>query len=383
MSAERTTADLIYLDNAATTPVRPEVAAEVAQVLAEDYGNPSSRHRAGLQAELHLRRARAVLSAALGARDEGVIFCSGGTEANALGLLGSARSGPRGGHVLVSAVEHPSILGCADMLARDGIEVEQVPVTRGGWVDPERAAAMARPETRLLALMMVNNESGVIQPVEQVIRAVKARAPGCVTLVDGVQAFTTIPLNLGQLGADMISVSSHKIQGPKGVGCLALAEGVRLRPLWGGGDQEGGRRPGTENVAGVAGFARAVELAGQESKDEGRGTRLLCALERSALAALPDSYAVGDAERRTDHILSIAVPSIPTEVLMNMLETRGVCVSSGSACHSRRSLGSHVMKAMGLPRDHGVVRFSLSHSTTWEEVQAAGEALLDLGLTRG
>jgi len=332
----------------------------------------------GLEAERLIRRAREVLAAALGATPDGITFCSGGTEANALGLLGAARAGGGGGHVLVSAIEHPSVLGCADQLTRAGIAVERIPVQPGGWVDPERAAAMARPDTRVLALMLVNNETGVIQPAADVIRAVKAVTPRCVALVDCVQAFTTLPVSLADLGADLITASSHKIQGPKGVGCLASAPGVKLAPVWGGGDQEQGRRPGTENVAGIAGFARAVELA---SPDGDAQAALLRVLERAALEHLPGARVVGEGGRRAPHILSVTVPSLPSEVLVNMLEERGVCVSSGAACHSRRSLASHVMKAMGIPGKHGVLRFSLSHATTPEDVDGAAAALGALGLT--
>ena len=368
---------LAYLDNAATTPCRPEVAEVVARVLVETYGNPSSRHRVGLAAERVLRQARQVMARHLGSGPEGIIFCSGGTEANALAVLGAARAGRGRGHLLLSSVEHPSVLGNRAALEREGLAVDLLPVTRGGWVDPEQAAALVRPETRLVALMLVNNESGVVQPVAEVARVVRARAPGCKVLVDCVQAFTALPVNLAALGADMISISGHKIRGPKGVGCLALAAGVKLAPVWGGGDQEGGRRPGTENLAGVAGLARAVELAAPHGQEVAAH---MVRLEQAALQGLPGAYAVGDPARRAPHILTVACPALPSEVLVNMLEQRGVCVSSGSACHSRRSLRSHVMAAMGLPADHGVVRFSLSSGTTAQEVDHAVDALGNLGL---
>ena len=370
---------LAYLDNAATTPCRPEVAAEVARVLVEVYGNPSSRHRVGLAAERILRGARQVMARKLGCAPEGITFCSGGTEANALAVLGVTRAGGGGGHALLSAVEHPSVLGNRGILEREGVAIDLLPVTGGGWVDPERAAALARPDTRLLALMLVNNETGITQPVAEVARAVRERAPRCKVLVDCVQAFTAMPVDLAALGADLVSVSGHKVQGPKGSGCLAMGRGVKLAPVWGGGDQEDGRRPGTENLAGVAGLALAVELA--RPHDPALSARM-GRLERAALDGIPGAYLVGDQDRRAPHIMSVATPALPSEVLMNMLEQRGVCVSSGSACHSRRSLRSHVMAAMGLARDHGVVRISLSSATTDEEVDLAVEALRDLNISK-
>ena len=278
---------------------------------------------------------------------------------------------------MFSSVEHPSVLGNKEPLEREGVAVDLLPVTAGGWVDPERAAALARPETRLLALMLVNNETGITQPVAEVARAVRERAPGCKVLVDCVQAFTAMPVDLASLEADLLSVSGHKVRGPKGVGCLAAGRGVKLAPVWGGGDQEEGRRPGTENLAGIAGLARAVELARPHGPE--LSTRM-DRLERAALESIPGAYLVGDQDRRAPHILSIATPALPSEVLMNMLEQGGVCVSSGSACHSRRSLRSHVMAAMGLARDHGVIRFSLSSATTDAEVDHAVEAMGELGL---
>ena len=366
-----------YLDNAATTPCHPEVAAEVARVLVEVYGNPSSRHRVGLAAEKVLRQARQTMARSLGCGPEGIIFCSGGTEANALAVLGAARAGKGDGHLLLSSVEHPSVLGNRAALEREGLQVELLPVNAGGWVEPERAAAMVKPQTRLVAVMLVNNETGVVQPVADIARAVRERSPSCKVLVDCVQAFTAMPVNLAALNADMVSISGHKIRGPKGVGCLALGAGVRLAPVWGGGDQEEGRRPGTENLAGIAGLARAVKLArphGAEVAD------LMGRLERAALAGIPGAYTVGDPGRRAPHILTVASPGHKSEVLVNMMEQRGVCVSSGSACHSRRSLNSHVMAAMGLPRDHGVIRFSLSSGTAASEVDLAAEVLGSLGL---
>ena len=362
----------VYLDNAATSPVLPEVAEAMRRILCDEYGNPSSRHAVGLAAEERLAQARRAVARPLGVEPGRLTFTSGGTEANAMALLGAARRRRGRGHVLVSAIEHPSVLETARLLDHD---VERVPVTRGGWVDPDRLAEMMRPETFLVAVMHVNNETGVIQPVADIAEVVRRNAGDCLLLVDAVQSFTALDTDLHDLGAHMITASAHKVHGPKGAGCLGLAEGVQLRPLWGGGEQEGGARPGTENVAGAVGFARAVELATPDPD------RLAAATERLAgavMARLPGAAVVGDPHRRAPHIVSLTVPGLPSEVLVNMLEASGVCISSGAACHARSSLRSHVMEAMDVPGG-GLIRISLSCShTSTDQVDRAVRAIEQL-----
>jgi cysteine desulfurase len=368
----------IYLDNAATTPVAPEVIEAMARAMVEAYGNPSSRHGLGLAAERRLQDARQRIASPLGVAPGRLVLTSGGTEANALAVLGTARAQRQGRHLLVSAVEHPSVLESAKLLERDGFGLEQLPVTRGGWVDPAEVERRLRPDTCLVAVMHVNNETGVRQPVEEISALVRRRSPRCRLLVDAVQSFTVLPTALDALGADLLTVSAHKIHGPKGIGCLALRGEIRLAPLWGGGDQEEGRRAGTENLPAAVGLARALELPPATSLAQ-LSDLLLDELRRRA----PRAYALGDATRRAPHILALAVPGVHAEVLLNLLEERGVVVSSGAACHSRRSLRSHVLEAMAVPRDHGVIRISLSRTTTGDELRAAaeiiGEAVSELG----
>jgi len=303
-----------------------------------------------------------------------LVFTSGGTEANAMAILGVAGRQRGRGHLLVSAVEHPSVLGSARLL-RDH-DVETIPVTRGGWVDPDQLESMIRPETFLVAVMHVNNETGVIQPVADLARVVRRQGDRCLLLVDAVQSFTALDTDLRDMGAHLVTASAHKLHGPKGTGCLALAEGVRLAPLWGGGDQEAGARPGTENVAGALGFARAVELSRANTERLAAATgRLSRAIRRRFTGAAE----VGEPARRAPHIVALTVPGLPSEVLVNMLEARGVCVSSGAACHSRSSLRSHVMEAMGLQASAGVIRVSLSCGHTTEaEVDRAVQIIEDL-----
>jgi cysteine desulfurase len=271
------------------------------------------------------------------------------------------------------------VLESAKLLQREGFCVEQVPVTRGGWVDPGEVERRLKNDTCLVAVMHVNNETGVRQPVEEIGALLRSRARGCRLLVDAVQSFTVLPATLDALGADLVTVSGHKIHGPKGIGCLALRRDLRLAPLWGGGDQEAGRRAGTENVPAAAGLARALELPPPALPPGQLSALLLEEVRRQATEA----YALGDATRRAPHILALAVPGVRAEVLLNRLEERGVVVSSGAACHSRRSLRSHVLEAMAVPREHGVIRISLSRTTTEDEIRAAaqiiGETIRELG----
>jgi cysteine desulfurase len=362
---------VIYLDNAATTPVHPQVAQAMLRALQEDYGNPSSRHAMGLAAERVLRGARREVAARVRVDSGRVLFTSGATEANALAILGMARRQRRPGRVLISAIEHPSVLATTRMLEEAGHQVELIPVEPGGWVDPERVAEMLDEATFLVAVMHVNNETGIIQPVCDVAQAVR-RVPSCRLLVDAVQSFGRLPLDLPSSGADLMTFSAHKIGGPKGAACLVRSERAALAPLWGGGEQEQGLRPGTENLPGIVGLAAAVEL---QSELPSAREEYAAPLVEAALARHPDAHVIGDRSRRAAHILSLAIPKVKSEVLINLLEAQGVCASSGSACHSRRSLRSHVLEAMGVPLDHGIVRFSFGPQTTREDIERAADAL--------
>jgi cysteine desulfurase len=305
-----------------------------------------------------------------------VAFTSGGTEANGLALLGSGLR--PGAHLLVSAVEHASVLGSARLAnQRLGVELEQIPVDAGGRVDPAQVASRLRADTALVALMLVNNETGVIQPVAEIAELLRRQAPRCTLLVDAVQAFGLLETRLPALGAHLLSASAHKLHGPKGAGCLAWASGAGPAPLWGGGDQEGGARPGTENLPGAVGFGEALALC-DAREDAGRLQQLRDRLAEAVLRTFRGARVLGHPQHRAPQIVALAVPGVPSEVLVNMLEARGVCASSGSACHSRSSLRSHVLEAMGVPRDHGVLRLSLSHATTAEQVSRAVKIIQEL-----
>ncbi|MCC6746398.1 MAG: cysteine desulfurase [Deltaproteobacteria bacterium] len=357
-----------YLDHAATSPVDERVAAAMLEALQRTFGNPSSRHPVGLAAERLVRTARQRVAARCGVESSQVIFTSGGTEALALGLLGGLRRGGSPAHLLISAVEHAAVRETAKLAQAAGHLVETVPVGPSGWVAPEDLGQRVRPDTALVALMHVNNETGVVQPVAECARQVKARQPRCRLLVDAVQSFTWLPTHLSHLGADLLALSGHKIHGPKGVGALVLAPGVHVAPLWGGGDQEGGRRPGTENVPGIVGLGLAAELA--TGPTEGV-SELADRLARAVQTIAPSAYLLGDRARLAPQIRSVALPGRRAEVLVNALAEAGVFVSSGSACHARQGLRSHVTEAMGVPESHAVLRFSLSRSTTPAEIETA------------
>jgi cysteine desulfurase len=374
--------DTVYLDNAATTRVAPAVAEVVTACMTEDYGNPASAHAAGIAAERRVKRAREQVLAALGdpeAEAGDVYWTSGGTEADAIAVIGAARArANRGQHLLCSAIEHPAVTESMALLQREGWQVSTVPVTRDGVVEVERVAAAVTDETTVVALMLVNNELGTIQPVAEVARAVRERRGGVHIHCDAVQAFGKLPIEVDSLGVDSIALSAHKLHGPKGVGALWLRRSARLVPLWAGGGQQRGVRSGTENVPGIAGLgaaaAQAVADLGECLPRWGRFTaRIVAGLE----AAGVDAQINGQAAPRAPHILSLALPDAASEPLLHALEARGVLVSAGSACASQHKGPSHVLKAIGLAPDLGTLRISFGRFTTDDEVDRATSALID------
>ncbi|MCA9664693.1 MAG: cysteine desulfurase [Myxococcales bacterium] len=367
-----------YLDNAATTAVAPEVLVAMNDVHHNELGNPSSRHPLGLAADKRLRAAREVVAGKLEARPEDVTFTSGGTEALALALLGTVgggggRGGAKKGHVLVSAIEHSAVRNSAKLLGERGFEVQSIPVDRrGGFVEPGMVEELLRPDTVLVAVMHVNNETGVEQPVADIADVVRAEAPGALMVVDAVQSFCKLRLSLPRSGADAIAVSAHKINGPKGVGALVTRPDLALAPLWGGGDQERSRRPGTENVAGVVGFAAAVE---HFALDEMRVRRQMATLCDAVWDACSRARQLGSDNRRVQWITTYEIPKARSEVLVNALGAEGVFVSSGSACHGRKNLKSPLHDAMGVQGSSGLLRLSLGRLTSDEEIEAGAETL--------
>lgn len=372
---------VIYLDNAASTRPDPEVVAAMSAAATDLFANPSSAHAAGAAAARALEQARAAVAAGLAAEPAELIFTSGGTEANALGVAGAARRA-RGRHLCVSSIEHPSVLEAARALAAGGggFELTEIPVGPSGRVDPAAVAAVLRPDTAVVAVMLVNNELGTVQPVAEIARLLRERPRRPHFHVDAVQALGVLPVRPAALGTDSLAISAHKIHGPKGAGALWLRPGVRLAPLWEGGGQERGLRSGTENLPGIVGLGRAVALA-EAARAGGAAAemaRLRDGFEARALEVVPQArptVPAGEPGGRAPHISSLALPDLPAEPLLHALEARGFLAAAGSACASKTRGPSHVLTAIGVRDTTAVLRFSLSRHTTAAELDAAAAAL--------
>ena len=367
----------IYLDNAATAPVRSEVLAAMNEAGQAEFANPSSRHRAGREAAACLADARVCLLAALGLDDSWrVLFTSGGTEADALAVIGRtalvidrARKQSAVPTVVTTAIEHPAVLGCRPILSRMGAHMEIVESDRDGHVAPDTLAEAVSLHTAVLSVMHVNNELGTVQDVVSAADLARKKNPEIMVHSDAVQSLGMLGVDALASVVDCVSLSAHKVGGPRGVGALLIRRGVDLASLTGGGDQEEGLRPGTENLVGILGFVRAVELCRSDDPSRIRGLteRLREGIEQKIDGVRFHGRVL------SGHILSLSIQGIGSDVLVRALSDRGVYVSSGSACHSARL--SHVVKALGLGRDWGTIRFSLSWRTTRDEVDEALAAL--------
>jgi cysteine desulfurase len=366
-----------YLDHNATTPLHPEVLEAMRPHLTERFGNPSSVHAWGREARSALEAARKSLADALGAADKDcIVFTGGGTEADNLALRGVMGTHPGGGHLIVSSVEHHAVLHTADHLERHGCRVTRLPVDGDGRLNPEDVRRAIRSETLLVSVMHGNNETGVLFPIREVARICRER--GVLFHTDAVQSFGKLPLDAEALGVDLLSVSGHKIGGPKGIGALYVRRGTRMAPLLTGGWQERSRRGGTENVAGAVGLARAAEL--MRGDQEGAGRRMAALrdrLESGLLAAIPDVRRNGHPLERLPQTSNLAMLGTEAESVILALDLRGIGVSSGAACSSGSLEPSHVLTAMGLPLEQvqGSVRFSLGWGTIAEEIDYVLEVL--------
>ena len=363
---------MVYLDNAASTRPAPEVTDALLRATAELYANAASVHGPGAAAARALEGARAEVAALVRAAPAEILFTSGGTEADALGVLGAAGAA-RGRHLVVTAIEHPAVLRNAELLAGRGFTVTVVPPEPSGCVAAERVLAAVGPDTALVAVMLVNNELGTLQPVAEIARGLRAAAPRAHLHVDAVQAAGVVPVDVKALGADSLALSAHKLHGPKGVGALWLRSGARCAPLWDGGRQERGLRSGTENVPACVAFGVAAALG--RHADGAALAGLRDELERRILALIPGARSTVTGGPRAPHIASVLLPDLPAEPILHALEARAVIASAGSACASRTRGPSHVLKAVGVDEDAAVLRFSLSRFTTAAEVAAAAEAL--------
>ncbi|MEX2570570.1 MAG: cysteine desulfurase family protein [Gemmatimonadota bacterium] len=363
----------IYLDNAATTRLRPEVRDAMLPLMGETFGNPSSVHRWGRDAKLKLEEARARLAAVIGARPTEIVFTRGGSESDNLAVFGRARLA-RGGAIACSAIEHRAVLMAARAAAAEGSPLHILPVDRAGVVNLDSLDEVLDPSFAIVSVMWANNEVGSVQPIPAL--ADRCADAGVAFHTDAVQAFGKLHIRVDEVPVTMLSMSAHKIGGPKGVGALYVRKGTKLQPLIHGGGHERGLRAGTEDVAGAVGFAMAAELAARERENEAvRLGKLRDRLQAALVQNVPDLVVNAADAQRLPTILNVSVPGASSEALVVMLDLEGLAVSSGSACSSGGVSPSHVLTTMGVPPEIAgpSVRFSLGHETTGEEVDRVAQ----------
>lgn len=368
--------DPVYLDHAATTPLREEVLAAMQPWQGEAFGNASSLHRWGRAAHAALEGARAEVAAALGARPAEIFFVRGGTESDNLAVIGSIRAKASSGRpvLVVSAVEHSAVLDAAAHVADLGVaDVRVVDVSPDGALDLDALATMIEGREATVSVMWVNNETGLTLPVADVARV--ARAHGATFHTDAAQAVGKVPVDLRDVPADLLTATGHKINGPKGTGVLFVREGTPLRPILFGGGQERGLRPGTEDVSGAVGFATALRLAVREREvNAARLSRLRDVLEAALAARIPGLRVNCAGGPRSPHVISVGIPDADGAALLMALDLEGIAASGGSACHSGASRGSHVIAALyGDDDPAATIRFSLGLRTTEADVLRAAE----------
>lgn len=359
---------MIYLDNSATTRPFDEVIDKMSACMREEYFNPSAVYAPAMLAGRILTETREAIASQLGGRVK-VVFTSGGTEADNLALLGTARAlRGRKGHFITTKVEHPAILETAAELERLGHSVTYIGVDEEGTVDVDALVDAVREDTALVSVMQVNNEVGAVMPIEEISRRVKEKNPRTLIHVDGVQGFMRIPMHMNRMGVDLYSLSGHKIHGPKGIGALAMSDRARPLCIAFGGGQENGLRSGTENVPGIAGLGQAVRAFARLDDPASDMMELKMRLRDGILQAVPDAKVNGPAGG-APHILNVTFP-VKGEVLLHALEGAGILCSTGSACASHKKSASHVLTAMGVPDKEidGALRFSLCPMNTPEEI---------------
>ncbi|MEN3202727.1 MAG: cysteine desulfurase NifS [Atribacterota bacterium] len=361
---------MIYLDYNATTPCDPRVVEAMLPFFSEFFANPSSLHRPGQEARRAIERARSTIASFLGAKEEEVIFTSGGTESSNLAIRGVAQAlRKKGTHLVTSAIEHHAVLNVFRSLEKEGFSVTYLPVDANGIVHPEELKKALRPDTILVSIMHANNETGVLEPIADLARV--AHEGGAIFHTDAVQTVGKIPIDVTVLGVDLLSASAHKFYGPKGVGFLYIRKGTPIAPQILGGHHERGKRAGTENVPGIIGMAKACEIAQEEMGEEARRVGALRdMLEQGLEERVPDIHIVSRNVPRLYNTSLVLVAYVEGESLLLNLDFEGICVSSGSACTSSSLEPSHVLLACGYPHElaHGSIRFSLGKWTKEEEI---------------
>lgn len=370
----------VYLDNSATTRCYPEVGELVYKVMCRDYGNPSSMHRKGVEAEHYVKESKEILARLLKVNAKEIFFTSGGTESDNLALIGTARAARRSGnHLITSAIEHPAILNTMRHLEEEeGFRVTYLPVDANGQIKLEALRDALCKDTVLVSVMYVNNEVGAVQPVEQAARIVKSYNPAILFHTDAVQGFGKYRIYPKRLGLDLLSASGHKIHGPKGIGFLYINERVKIIPIVYGGEQQKNIRSGTENVPGIAGIGLASKMIYRDLDMKVALMRELKEHFLEGVTKIPNTTIHGlTDENSAPHIISVGFAGVRSEVLLHALEEKGIYVSSGSACASNHPAVSGVLKGIGAAREYldATLRFSMSEFTTKEEIDYTLETL--------
>ncbi|HDZ25825.1 hypothetical protein LCGC14_0660930 [marine sediment metagenome] len=370
---------MIYLDNNATTPLDPAVAEKMSQFLKEHFGNPSSLYPIGRKVKEIITEAREVIAKAIGAVRTEIIFTASGTEADNFAIRGVLDAFPEKNEIITSAIEHPAIMNSADYLEKKGLKVTYVPVDKYGTVDIDFLRNAITPQTSLISVMYANNEVGTIQPIEQISKIAKER--GVLFHTDAVQAFGKIDVNVNKLGVDLLSISAHKIYGPKGVGALYIRKGTNIWPLIYGGSQEREMRAGTENTIGIVGFGEAVRvMTERKDKDKKRTKKLSEQLKKGIEEKIPKVKFNGHEKNRMKGTLNFSFYNLEAEAILLSLATKGIYVSTGSACSEGAEDVSHVLEAIGLKPEvaRSSVRMSLGRFNTEEDIKTVLEELPEI-----
>jgi len=369
----------IYLDHSATTPVSKRVRIAIENVLTTNYGNPSSLHRMGLNAEKAIKSARSSIAKTLNVSEKAIIFTSGGTEANNLAIFGAIRR--EKGRLITTAFEHPSVLATMTQLEKEGYDVVYLPINSDGHIDSEDLKNALTEDTQLVSIMFVNNEIGSIQPIDRIAEIIEtyneAHQARVRFHVDAVQAYGKMPINLKGLKIDALTISAHKINGLKGSGALVKSDRLSVKARTYGGGQEQGIRPGTENIIGIVAFGVAAEEANETMREH----RVHVEKLKSALISkvlLEDGISINGFEPQSPYILNLAFEGIKAEVMLHTLEMSDIYVSTGSACHSKKMSQSHVLTAMGISqlKTDGAIRISFGASNTLDEIETTANMLL-------
>ncbi|MBE5925800.1 MAG: cysteine desulfurase [Lachnospiraceae bacterium] len=372
----------VYLDNSATTKVLDSVRDIMVKTMQEDYGNPSSMHLVGMYAENYVKEAKNIIASALKVDTKEIYFTSGGTESNNMTIIGSAMANKRAGmHIITSAIEHPSVSNTMKYLEEQGFEVTRIGVDSEGIINLDELQNALREDTILVSVMYVNNEIGSVQPISEISKIIKNYNHSILFHVDAIQAFGKLEIYPRRFGVDMMSVSGHKIHGPKGSGFVYIKDKTKIKPIIHGGGQQNAMRSGTENVPGIAGIGQAVADVYsnlRENSDKMMKMKNYFIDEITKLEGV--SVNSGKDEKFAPHIISVSVDGVRSEVLLHALEEKGIYISAGSACSSNKPAVSETLKAIGLPKNllDSTVRFSLSSFTTKEELDYAIEAMKEM-----